>query len=218
MGNKIFTMSKDGKSEYCANVVRVGELKPIDGSDFLAQTYIGDASLVVRKDQVHEGQLLFYISNECQINEKFLSVNNLYEIGCYENNANADEVSNLLEQAHKAEEESRKDYSEEDTERLLSERDNLKNEAKSKCGFFSKSGRVRMIRLRKTPSMGFLFGVDEMVKYCPKAKDINLEEYLNVDFDTVDGELFVKAYVPYSQNRERNGKGGSNKEIGRAHV
>ena len=65
MENKIFTMSKDGKSEYCCNIVRVGELKPIEGSDFLAQVFIGDASLVVRKDQVHEGELYFYISNEC---------------------------------------------------------------------------------------------------------------------------------------------------------
>lgn len=196
MGDKIFTMSKDGKSEYCANVVRLGELIPIEGSDFLAQTYIGDASLVVRKDQVHEGQFYFYISNECQINERFLSVNNLYEIGSYEMNANADEVGRLLDEAHKVEEESRKDCGEAETEKLLTKRDNLKNEAKSKCGFFSHSGRVRIIRLRKTPSMGFLFGIDEMAKYCPNVRDVNLEEYLNVDFDTIDGDLFVKAYVP----------------------
>lgn len=53
-----------------------------------------------------------------------------------------------------------------------------------------------MIRLRKTPSMGYLFGIDEMVKYCPSVRGVNLEDHLNVDFDTVGGELFVKAYVP----------------------
>ena len=58
-----------------------------------------------------------------------------------------------------------------------------------------------MIRLRKVPSYGFLFSLDEMVKYCPKAKDVNLEDYINKDFDTVDGELFVKAYVPYVPER-----------------
>jgi hypothetical protein len=35
-----------------------------------------------------------------------------------------------------------------------------------------------------------------MAKFNPGIKDVNLEEYLNQDFDTVDGVLFVKAYVP----------------------
>ena len=196
MENKIFTMSKDGKSEYCCNVVRVGELKPIEGSDFLAQVFIGDASLVVRKDQVHEGELYFYISNECQINEKFLRVNNLYGIDSYENNTNSADVCKLLTEAKKADKKAKQTNDDVEKEKLLKEVDKYRNEAKSKCGFFSKNGRVRMIRLRKTPSMGFLFGVDEMANYCPSVKGVNLEEYLNVDFDTVGGELFVKAYVP----------------------
>ena len=79
----IFTTSDSFKSEYCIDVIKVGKLTPIEGSDFLAQTFIGDASIVVRKDQVKEGDLFFYASNECQLNEKFLSANNLFEIGCY---------------------------------------------------------------------------------------------------------------------------------------
>lgn len=196
MKNKIFTMSNGGKSEYCANVVRIGKLTPIEGSDFLAQTYIGDASLVVRKDQICEGQLYFYISNECQINDKFLSANNLYSIGEYEKNSNADDISKLLKKAKNADDEANRTTNENERKKILEKRDGYRNEAKSKCGFFSSNGRVRIIRLRKTPSMGFLFGVDEMVKYCPNVKNVNLEEYVNTDFDTVDGELFVKAYTP----------------------
>lgn len=195
--NNILTMSKEGKSEYCCNVVQIGTVKPIEGSDFLAETLINGQSVVVRKDQVKEGQLYFYASNECQLNEKFLSVNNLFEIGSYDLNANFEEVDALLKKAH--------------FESDVTKATEYKEQAKKKVGFFSKTGRVRMIRLRKVPSYGFLFGKEEMERYCPKVASINMEEYLNVDFDTVDGELFVKAYVPYSPNRERNGKGRNSK-------
>ena len=185
--SKIFTMSAEGKSEYCCNVVKIGEIKPIDGSDFLGETMVNGQSVVVRKDQVHEGDVYFYAANECQLNERFLSVNNLFEIGSFELNANAEEVKELLVKS--------------DSTKDKNERDKYRDEAKRKVGFFNKNGRVRMIRLRKVPSYGFLFSLDEMVKYCPKAKDVNLEEYINKDFDTVDGELFVKAYVPYVPER-----------------
>lgn len=184
---KIFTMSKEGKSEYCCNVVKIGEIKPIEGSDFLGETMVNGQSVVVRKDQVHEGDVFFYAANECQLNKDFLSVNNLFEIGSYNLNSNAVEVKELLNKA--------------DATNEKDEKDKYRAEAKKKVGFFSKTGRVRMIRLRKVPSYGFLFGLDEMVKYCPKAKDINLEEYINQDFDTVDGQLFVQAFVPFVPER-----------------
>ena len=185
--SKIFTMSAEGKSEYCCNVVKIGEIKPIDGSDFLGETMVNGQSVVVRKDQVHEGDVYFYAANECQLNEKFLSVNNLFDINSFELNANAEDVKELLLKSDSTEDKN--------------ERDKYRDEAKRKVGFFNKNGRVRMIRLRKVPSYGFLFSLDEMVKYCPKAKDVNLEDYINKDFDTVDGELFVKAYVPYVPER-----------------
>lgn len=202
---KILSKSENLKQEYCCSIIKVGTLKPIEGSDFLAQTFIGDASIVVRKDQVNEGDLMFYASNECQLNEKFLSANNLFDIGCYEKNGNAKEVRELLEAAERCEAKLGKDYTSEQIEILRNERDAYKAKAKAKCGFFPHNGRVRMIRLKKTPSMGYLFSKDEMTKYCPKVKDINMEEYLNIDFDTVDGELFVKAYVPPIKEHGRRG-------------
>ena len=82
MENKIFTMSEDGKSEYCCNVVRIGEILPIEGADRIGQTFVNvSESIVVRKDQVKEGDLLFYASNETELNHGFLSANNLFDIG-----------------------------------------------------------------------------------------------------------------------------------------
>ena len=181
--NDIFTMSKDGKSEYCCNVVRIGEITPIPEKDRIASTIINGEVIVIRKDQVKEGDIMFYASNECQLNSIFLSVNNLYEIGERERNFNAAEVCKLMEEGKT-------------------------QEAKAKVGYFNKHGRVRMIRLGGILSMGYLFSKEEVEKFCPKVKDVNIEEIVNKDFDTIDGQLFVKAYVPpVKEQRSGGGKG-----------
>ena len=92
----VFTKSDDFKSEYSCAVVRVGELTPIEGSDFLARTDIFGTQIVVRKDQVKTGDLMIYAANETQLNERFLSVNNLFEIGERDRNANAAEVNAIM--------------------------------------------------------------------------------------------------------------------------
>lgn len=194
-------MSKDGKEEYSATVVRVGELKPIEGSDFLVQTYIGDASIVVRKDEVNEGDLMFYVSNECQICERFLSVNNLFDVSCYEKNSNHTFVEKYVNDIERYKKLLETDLTDEDRAEYTELIERYKGFVKIDSGFFSSNGRVRMIKLRKTPSMGFLFGMNAMEKFCNKVRDVNLEEYVNVSFDTIDGELFVKAYVPPVKER-----------------
>lgn len=94
--NKVFTQSENFKSEYSCAVVRVGELTPVEDSDFLAKTNIFGTQIVVRKDQVKEGDIMIYAANETQLNERFLSVNNLFEIDCREKNSNAAEVAAIM--------------------------------------------------------------------------------------------------------------------------
>ena len=84
MGKTVFTKSDNFKSEYSCAVVKINELTPIEGSDFLAKTLVFGTQIVVRKDQVKEGDIMLYAANETQLNEVFLSVNNLFEIGCRE--------------------------------------------------------------------------------------------------------------------------------------
>ena len=261
---KFLTMSENGKSEYCCSVVRINELTPIEGSDFLAKTNVLGTQIVVRKDMVKEGDIMFYAANETALNEKFLSANNLYEISCRDMNANAAEVNAIMseyqvkykDQADKLRSEAKQIKSQIDSyettikkskkkinklnkdleksedpqsisiqiqelndkidkatklslektvvytdlkkriESLVNEGKPIVDKAKVLCGFFNKYGRVRCITLKGTPSFGFLFEINSMAKYNPGIKDVNLEDYLNQDFDTVDGELFVKAYVP----------------------
>ncbi len=86
MGN-IFTQSENMSAEYCCTIVRIGKLNPVEGSDFLATTEINGREIVVRKDQVNEGDVMFYASNESQIDAEFLRANSLFE----EKTLNADQ-------------------------------------------------------------------------------------------------------------------------------
>ena len=266
MENKVFSKSEKFKSEYSCAVVRVGELTPIEGSDFLAKTLVFGTQIVVRKDQVSEGDIMIYASNETQLDETFLSLNNLFEIGCREKNANADDVNAIMSEYEpykeradvirsdakrlkdsinsmtkkaskinkdikKKENEIGKCESQESRDAILHEIGTLKEkadellkkatskttvyanmkkeisdivksgehivaEAKKKVGFFNKYGRVRCITLKNTPSFGFLFKPESLFKYDDTVTMEDVNAYVGEEFDTVNGKLFVKAFVP----------------------
>lgn len=112
--SNIFTKSENFKSEYSCAVVRIDKLTPIEGSDFLAKTDIFGVQIVVRKDMVKEWDLVLYAAHETQLNEAFLAINNLFEIGCRDKNSNATEVEAIMaeyqpykEQADKLREEAK---------------------------------------------------------------------------------------------------------------
>lgn len=264
----MFGKSENFKEEYCCSIIRVGEIKPIVGKDKIGFTLVNGESIVIRKDQVKEGDILIYASNESELNKDFLGANNLFESNSYELNSNASEVEkyilknkdlkpqlnsveknlakldNCIKFVIRYESEVATAEGDEDilydlsqrlakstgfisgyinrnvedfpslvefvneAEKVRAEKETLFKELKSeieanteyvrsRVGFFNKTGRVRSIRLGGVVSKGYLFTLEELAKYNPKVKDINLEEYLGQDFDTVDGELFVKAYVPF---------------------
>jgi hypothetical protein len=157
--------------EYCATIVKIGELKPIEGSDFLSVTLVNGFPIVVRKDQVKEGDVMIYCPIETQLNTNFLNINNLYEIGSYELNSNRDTIQNLLQSGQT-------------------------DLAKSQVGFFNKHGRVKLIRLRGQASMGYLITIREMINYCEKLSRFKFEEHIGEDFNEVNGEEFIKVYIP----------------------
>lgn len=206
----IFTRSSNMSREYCCSIVRVGEVIPVEGSDFLGKTIVDGFQIVVRKDEVKKGDIMFYVSNECELNEKFLSINNQFSRDCYTKNSNYKEVQSrldIIETLKKRLEGITSDENQNATE--ISEVTAIIKEHEASLsklyGFFNKNGRVKMITLRKCPSLGYLFSPEAMYKYCPKAKSVNLEDWVDNpdsdhDFDTVNGELFVKAYVPKPSN------------------
>ena len=174
---RLFTQSNNIKKEYCATIVKVGEVKPIEGADRLASTLINGFSVVIDKNSVKEGDIMFYCANETMLNETFLSVNNQYDMENREKNANADLVEALLAEQKR-------------------------DEAKRLVGYFNKYGRVKMIRLKGVPSYGYLISVESMRKYCPAVDKVDLESLVGYDFDTVDGELFIKVFIPPVKVRE----------------
>ena len=184
MATKIFSQSQDMKQEYCASIVRIGEVKPIEGSDFLGVTLVNGIEVVVRKDAVTEGLIMFFAPQETALNLKFLSVNNQFELGEYELNANAADVRKLKDEGK--------------TE-----------EAKQLVGYFNKRGRVRAMKLRGIYSKGFLISPEMMATYNPKVANLNLEELVGTDFDMVDDELFIEVYIPFvPKKKDRSGKRG----------
>lgn len=282
MAKNVFTKSGNFKSEYSCAVVRVGELTPIESSDFLAKTNVFGTQIVVRKDQIKEGDVMIYAANETQLNEKFLSVNNLYEVGCRNKNANASEVDkiyapylpikaeadklrneaknvkasmdNLTKKAakynklvkkkekdlesmysasdeyiaKKAEIEEARKLAEECTVKAMSKTTvytNLKkqvedtvnsgssiiNEVKKHCGFFNKYGRVRCITLKNTLSFGVLFAPEDLFKYDTSITMDDIDDYIGQEFDTVNGDLFVKVFVPPMPEDRSATKGNKNK-------
>lgn len=172
MVKNVLTLSEKARLEYCCTVVRIEEIKPIEGSDFLGSTLVNGNPIVVRKDQIKEGDIMIYAPIETVLNKEFLSVNNLFEIGERDRNSNFKEVAKLIEEGKK-------------------------DEAKKLVGFFNKHGRVKLIRLRGCPSMGFLMEIESLVKWMPKLKDVDWESLIGTDFDTINDKLFVKVYVPF---------------------
>ena len=181
---KVLSKSSKFVQEYCATVVQIGEINPIEGSDFLGMTLVNGFPIVVRKDQVKEGDIMVYCPIETQINSQFLRVNNLYGMDCYELNQNRLEVDNLLN-------------------------NNKREEAKKKCGFFNKHGRVKMIRLRGQASMGYLVTLKELENYIPKLSRYNFKDHIGEDFDELCEELFIQVYIPpVKEGTPRNSRDG----------
>lgn len=200
---KRLTASTGMISEYCAQVVKIGELKPIEGSDFLAQVLVAGNTMVVRKDEIATGDLAIYCKNETELNEEFLSVNNLFEGAEYEKNANHEEYEKLKDEYNRL---CMSDLSDEGRNKL----DEIQSKLKGMCGFFNKYGRVKMIRLKGVASYGFIVKLDTLAKWIPEIKSENLEQYIlneemgiGEDFDTICGKPFIKVYVPRIKERTR---------------
>ena len=184
---EIFYASDNMKEEYCATIVQIGELIPIEGSDFLAQTIVDGFSIVVRKDEFASGDFAIYAKNETELNNDFLSVNNLFELSERQLNKNYEEVQKLIDE-------------------------DKADEAKQLVGFFNKHGRVKMIKLRGCPSMGCLFKIEPLAKWIKGTAEVNLADYVGLNFDTVCGKEFIKAYVPRTPPQRTGGHRGNKRD------
>lgn len=61
--------------------------------------------------------------------------------------------------------------------------------------------------------MGFMFSQKSLAAVWPKVAELNLEDYIGYDFDTVMGELFCKVYVPKLPKSKSYNSGGQGSAI-----
>lgn len=167
----MLTKSKDFLQEYCATVVKIGTIVPIEGTDFLGTTLVNGFSIIVRRDLIHEGDIMIYCPIETQLNETYLSSNDLYEWSHRHLNSNYFEVEECINQ------------------------DGMEA-AKKMVGFFNKYGRVRILRLRGQASMGYLASINSLAVWGYRTDKYNWEDFVGVDFDTVEDEKFIQVYIP----------------------
>lgn len=185
MNNNLFTKSDTFSQEYCATVVKIGEIQEIPNAKTVAKTIVNGRTIVVGKD-TKEGELMIYCSNESQLNADFLAANNLFS---HTNlNCNAEEVQRWLEQNADASPEEQQEY------------------LRTHRGYFDDNCRVRMKKLAGELSMGVLFGIDAFKNWCPNL-EADLSELEGTDFDTVNDVLFVKAYVPKMKEVQQRAPG-----------
>jgi len=90
-------------------------------------------------------------------------------------------------------------------------------EVKKHCGYMNKYGRVRCLTLRNTPSFGVLFAPEDLIKYDPSITMEDIEAYVGQEFDMVNGDLFVKVYIPPmpAESQKKNNKNRAQKTIKR---
>jgi hypothetical protein len=167
----MLTKSKDFLQEYCATVVKIGTITPIEGTDFLGTTLVNGFSIIVRKDLIHEGDIMIYCPIETQLNAGFLSTNNLYEWSHRHLNQNYEKVEDCINQ------------------------DGLEV-AKKMVGFFNKYGRVRILRLKGQASMGYLTPIQSLYTWGACLSGVDWENCIGMDFDEVNGERFIQVYIP----------------------
>ena len=167
----MLTKSKDFLQEYCATVVKIGTITPIEGTDFLGTTLINGFPIIVRKDIIHEGDIMIYCPIETQLNESYLCANDLYEWSHRHLNSNYLEVEECINQ------------------------DGMEV-AKKMVGFFNKYGRVRILRMRGQASMGYLAPINSLAVWGYRTDKYNWEDLVGVDFDTVEDDKFIQVYIP----------------------
>ena len=189
---KRFKINEDNGVNYLATICKIGEVFPIEGADRLVKTVINGYDIVISKDH-KEGDIVVYFPVETSICEQYLSANNLYEISLADKNANFDEVSKLIEGAETAEDDL-------DAKHFM-------DMAKSKCGFFNKHGRVRILKLRGQYSQGFIAPVETIINFDNTLSDINWEKMIGHQFNQIGDIEFCKKYVPFVKEKREHNRG-----------
>lgn len=183
---------KDCSLEYCASIIEIGKLLPVENSDNLVRTMVGDKPILVRKDEIKEGDIFIYLPIETKLNSSFVSKNNLFDWSHRELNANYKTEIEPYEASEVPIEELRK-----------------------KVGYFGENCRVRIIKLLKQPSCGVLFSPSALQKWIDLSdNDIEiLKSQVGTFFNTINGETLCTVYMPKTYYKGGGGRKDRSKHL-----
>lgn len=198
---KKFTISEGANPNYLATICKVGEVHPIEGADKICRTVVNGFDIVVGKD-TKEGDIVVYVPVESAICEKFLSANNLFEIGEWERNENHDEVGILMAKIDSLKSEGKHDEAAE-----------LYKQAKTMTGYFNKRNRVKIVTLKGIPSNGFIAGVQSLINMDNNLSNVDWEKLVGTSFNYIDNLEFCRKYIPPIKEDKPIRQGKYNKKM-----
>ena len=165
---------------YYASIQKIECVENISGSDNLVKANICGKTVVLSKFYT-AGMTVVYFPHECVISEKFLSVNNLYDVRNYKKNSNYRDVDAIF---YKMEHTDNED-----------EKKELAKLARSKCGYFDESGRVKTKRIRGVVSEGFAIYTKSITNMDSIFSVIDWNYHIGTKFDTLNAERVCWKYI-----------------------
>lgn len=162
-----FTSSPNMKEEYCAQIVQIGKLVPVENSNNLLKTIISGSQIVISRGTFNEGDYAIYFKNETQLHHDFLKINNLYSKDYKELNLNSKESGYFNKNGRV---------------KMIK----LKGE-------YSYGIIVDFKAFQKFFSIAYDTQLDDvdLSKYI-----INKEMGIGIEFDSINNVRFIKAYIP----------------------
>ena len=176
---------------YFASIQRITNVEPIEGTDRLVRATIANRTIVLssfyRKDMI-----VVYFPHECVISDKFLSANNLYDLHNYKKNSNSRLVDAILYELEHTEDEDKKKE--------------LASKARSLCGYFDASGRVKTKKIKGVYSEGFAIHTSSIITMDSVFSIIDWENYIGKKFDMLNGTLICWKYINKKEANLLNNK------------
>ena len=182
--------SKDINLNYAAKVCRIDAIEPIAGADRIVNAILGNDKAIVPRD-MKVGDIVIFFPCETVICDEYLSHHNLYDD--FAKNSNAEVYRQLRDDIAILQADKVHDNSVEITTAL--------ERLKKMKGFFNKTGRVRMLKLRGEYSLGYVTSVRTLEDVWPELKSVIWSHHLNEQFDMVGNKRICWKYVPQSRMR-----------------
>lgn len=165
---------------YYASIQKIEKVEPIEGSDNLVKATLCGKTVVLSKFYTKD-MVVVYFPHECVISELFLSANNLYDLYNYKKNSNYRQVDAVLYEMDNTDDENKKKE--------------LAIKARSLCGYFDASGRVKTKRIRGVVSEGFAIYTKSITNMDSIFSVVDWDCHVGLKFDTLNTEQICWKYI-----------------------